>query len=185
MEVAIASLENNTEEALVVTVPPEFRDLTRFCSALRRCRRLRRLGLRGLRTRPAAVQDIMAALADNSTLEVLDLSFNELDDACVKTVLVALTMGDARGAGGAAYGLHTLMLDSNSLDESGAGVLALLGLQHCLRKVRVPPASPWRSMELGKRTERACVYGAFAGRHSQREQTCTAQTCGRLSADNK
>ena len=141
MEAAIASLENNTEEALVVTVPPEFRDLTRFCSALRRCRRLRRLGLRGLRTRSGAVQDIMAALADNSTLEVLDLSFNELGDACVKTVLVALTMGDARGAGGAAYGIHTLMLDSNSLDDSGAGVLTLLGLQHRLRKVRVPCAS--------------------------------------------
>jgi hypothetical protein len=136
MEGAIAALEGNAEDALIVTVPPDLRDLARFCTALRGCRRLRRLALRGLRTRPTAVQDIMAALESNRTLEVLDLGFNELGDAGIKAVLVALTMGDVQGAGGAATGLHTLLLDSNGLDENAAGVLALLGLEHGLRKVR-------------------------------------------------
>ena len=77
MEAAIAALEGNAEDTLIVTLPPDLRDLARFCAALRGCRRLRRLALRGLRTRAAAVQDIMAALESNHTLEVLDLSFNE------------------------------------------------------------------------------------------------------------
>lgn len=175
MEAAIAALEGNAEDTLIVTLPPDLRDLARFCAALRGCRRLRRLALRGLRTRAAAVQDIMAALESNHTLEVLDLSFNELGDAGVKTVLVALTMGDAQGAGGAAAGLHTLLLDSNSLDESAASVLALLGLQHGIRKVRaMEPASTVRMAFLAARGGRG---GMQSRRGAGRGPARTAPRC--------
>ena len=138
VEEAISVLLNNEEETLVLTAPPGPRELSRICTALQKCWRLRRLVLRGLRLRPAAVQDLLAALDGNDTLEVLDLSYNELGDPGIKLVLVSLTMGDSKGSStgsGVARRLHTLLLDSNGLDEHGAGVLALLGLQHPLRKV--------------------------------------------------
>ena len=131
MEEAILALERNEEENVVVTEPLDTNGLARFCSALRSSRRVKHLILRGLRLRPDGVEKIMAALQGNQTLTGLDLSFNELGDAGIKAVLIPLALGGSSSA----RGLHTLILDSNGLDDHGSKVLALLGNAHPLRKV--------------------------------------------------
>ena len=146
VEQVIAALEGNTESSVVLATPLEPRDLSRFCSALSRCWKVRLLVMRGVQMRKAEVESVMAALEGNTTLQVLDLSFNELGDAGVKTCLIALTLGDGKdGPSGSAQGLLTLLLDNNHLDEHGAGVLALLGLPHNIRTISL------RSNQLGDR----------------------------------
>ena len=132
MEEAILALEGNADETVTLTAPLALSDLGRFCLALRRCWRVQRLVLRGVHMRPAAAAEVMAALQGNDTIHFLDLSFNELGDAGIRTVLIAITLGSDSCS---ASGLHTLLLDSNGLDEHSAQVLALLGNAHPLRVV--------------------------------------------------
>ena len=93
MEEAILALEGNADETVTLTAPLALSDLGRFCLALRRCWRVRRLVLRGVHMRPAAAAEVMAALQGNDTIHFLDLSFNELGDAGIRTVLIAITLG--------------------------------------------------------------------------------------------
>jgi hypothetical protein len=157
MEEAILALDSNEEESVVLSSPLGFPDLGRFCASLKRCWKVTRLVLRGVHMKPQGVQAVMHALEGNDTLKVLDLSFNELGDAGIKTAIMSLTVGDGREPAGAARSLHTLLLDNNGLDENGASVLALLGLQHPLHKVSL------RCNRLGDRAA-LLLAGALPGR---------------------
>ena len=157
MEEAILALDSNEEENVVLSSPLGLPDLGRFCASLKRCWKVTRLVLRGVHMKPHAVQAVMQALEGNATLKVLDLSFNELGDAGIKTAIMSLTVGDGREPAGAARSLHTLLLDSNGLDENGASVLALLGLQHPLHNVSL------RCNRLGDRAA-LLLAGALPGR---------------------
>lgn len=157
MEEAILALDSNDAETVVLSVPLESPVLGRFCSSLSRCWKVVHLVMRSVRMKPPEVQAIMQALEGNNTLKVLDLGYNELGDAGIKIAIMSLTVGNGKEPAGAALSLHTLILDSNGLDENGSGVMALLGLHHPLHKISL------RCNKLGDRAA-LLLAGALPGK---------------------